>query len=249
MAGKNVGDLLLYGLPSDMLRLNMYSHGDLNPRNATVLPVNPTDIPFVNATMKMYDNVKQSLTNIQGGGNIWQSMLQGMEHNGLSRPLAGIAQVAESMSHGGMVFATDSKGNMSGANDLFSWATAVRLAGAKPLDESIANDAMQRMSSYQLADHAKMQALEEAVKTSVIAGNTPDGDQQSQFASKYAAIGGKQQGFNKFMLNQIKNANVTHANQIMENLKNPYSQYMQKIMGGSESLDGRSADSSAGFGQ
>jgi hypothetical protein len=229
--------------------MNMYAHGDLNPRNATVLPTNPTDIPFVNATMKMYDNVKQSLSNIANGGSIWQSMLEGAEHNGLSRPLAGVAQVAEAMTHSGNVFATSSKGNISGANDLMAWATAVRLAGGKPLDESIANDTMMRMSAYQATDKARMDALAESVKTTVVGNAQPDNDEVSNFAAKYAALGGKQQNFNKFMLAQIKSSNTMKANAIMDNLHNPYSQYMQQVMGGARQLDGNSFDPSSGFGQ
>jgi predicted helicase len=129
---------------------------------------------------------------------------------------------------------------MSGANDLFSWATAVRLSGGKPFDESIANDATFNITAYQAADKARMDALDRAVKSTVIGNASPSSDQVSEFAQRYAAIGGKQINFNKYMINQIKNANTVQANKIMENLRNPYSQRMQQIMGGAEGLDGRS---------
>lgn len=240
VAGKSIGDLLLYGLPSNMLRANLYTRGDINPRQVTVIPVNPLDIPFVNASMKLYDNVSTMLSRTAGGASVWQTMLQGIEHNGLSRPLAGIAQTAQAADHQGLVFATTSKGSISGANDVMSWATAARLAGGKPFDESIANDQAFRITAYQAADRVKMDNLNQAIKVSTIAGAQPSPEQIGKFAADYAAIGGKQAHFNKYMIQQIKSADVSRANSIMENLKNPYSQKMQQVMGGTEGLDGRS---------
>lgn len=239
IAGKSIGDLLLYGMPSNLLRGNLYSRGDINPRNATVIPTNPLDIPFINATIRTYDMVKDNLNKIQQGGNLWESMLQGIEHNGLSRPLAGIAQTAQAITNGGTAFSTTSKGNIGGANDLLSWATAVRLAGGRPLDEAIANDASYRVTAYSADNKATMDALNQSVKTTLIGGQSPTGDQVSNFAKEYAAVGGKQSNFNKYMMTQFKNANTNQANKIIEALKNPQSQHMQQIMGGTEVLDTR----------
>lgn len=238
MAGKSVGDLLLYGLPSNLLRANLYSRGDINPRQVSIIPVNPVDIPFVNATMKAYDNVANTLGKVANGGSIWESLLQGIEHNGVSRPLAGLAQVAQAATHGGQVFSTTGKGSISGGNDLMSWATAARIAGGKPFDDAVANDATFRITAYQAADKSRMDMLAQAVKSSGIAGGEITSDQIGQFAARYAAAGGKQQNFNKYMLNEIKAANTNRANAVMMHLKSPMSQKMQEIMGGTQSLDG-----------
>jgi len=240
VAGKSIGDMLLYGIPSDMMRANLYSRGDINPRTLTVIPVNPLDIPFVNATIKLYDNTKAALGKMANGGNIWESFLQGVEHNGISRPLAGVAQVLQSMTHGGEVFSTTSKGSIAGANDLASWASAIRLSGGKPFDEAVANDAAFRISSYQAVDHERSKQLGQTIASSVLAGDTPSESQVGTFAQKYAALGGKQGQFNKYMMKTMMDANTPQANKIMENLRNPYSQKMQQIMGGAELLDGRS---------
>lgn len=239
ITGKNIGDLLLYGLPSKMMQANLYSRGDINPRQLSIVPVNPSDIPFVSATVKAFDDVKGTMSKIANGGNIWESVLQGIEHNGLSRPLAGIAQSAQAI-NSNAVFATNNKGNMSGANDLWSVSTAIRLAGGKPFDEALANDAVYRMSAYQAADRQKVEALNDAIKSSVIGNETATPEQVQGFAEKYAALGGKQTNFNKYMLKQLKESNTVKANQIVEALKSPYSQKMQQIMGGdNELLDGR----------
>lgn len=238
IAGKSVGDLLLYGLPSNLLRANLYSRGDINPRHVTIVPVNPVDIPFVNATMKMYDNTADMIGRMANGGSVWQSLLQGIEHNGLSRPLAGLAQVAQSITHEGKVFSTTGKGSISGGNDLLSWATATRLAGGKPFNDAVANDATFRIAVYQAKDRERMMNLSKAIKVSGIAGGEISVDQVTTFAEKYASAGGQQQNFNKFMINQIKSADTNKANAIMQSLKNPHAQKMQQIMGGTAGLDG-----------
>ena len=240
IAGKNVGDLLLYGLPSNLLQANIYTRGDINPRTMTVIPTNPADIAFVQAIAKTYSNVKQTVSTIADGGNLWKSLLSGIEHNGISRPLAGISQVVRSFGYEGNVFSINNKGNISGANDLMSWGTAVRLGGAKPLDEGITNDALFRFTAYQAADRLKLEKLNKMVKLEAIAGGNIDAERMDHFAAEYASLGGQQKNFNKYMMLQIKNANTLKANQIATSLNNPYSHSMQQIMGGSLMEDGNS---------
>lgn len=236
IAGKSIGDMLIYGIPSNLLKANLYSRGDINPRSVTVLPLNPAEIPYVQATARLYDNVKGMLSTSANGASIWQTLLGGIEHNGLSRPLAGIAQTFQALTHDGVVFSTSKKGNMNGSNDLFSWATATRLAGGKPLDEAIVNDATFRITSYQAADRQKMDSLNKAVKATVISGGIPTDQQYAKFAALYAEAGGKTTNFNKYMLKQMKEVDQTRADQIVNDLKSPYSQKMQNIMGGTGSL-------------
>ena len=238
IAGKNIGDLLLYGLPSNLLQANLYTRGDINPRSLTIIPTNPADIPFVSAITKTYTNAKNTVSTMANGGSIWQGMLQGIEHNGLSRPLAGIAQVAQSITHEGNVFSTTKKGNIAGANDLMSWGTAVRLAGGKPLDEGIVNDATFRITAYAAKDRLKMDALNKAIKSRVIAGGELEAEDMATFAEQYAALGGKQKNFNKYIMLQIKTANTSKANAITDSLTNPYARKMQQIMGGEQYEDG-----------
>lgn len=240
IAGKSVGDLILYGLPSNLLRGNLYSRGDINPRQATIIPTNPLDIPFVNAAIHLFDTTKLAVSKVADGGNLWESFLQGMEHNGLSRPLAGISQVLQAATHEGQVFSTTSKGSIAGANDLAHWSSLIRLAGAKPLDEAIANDSAFRISTYQAADNRNKDVLAQALKTTVVGGGQPSLEQVNSFAKQYAELGGRGAQFNKWMMKTMMDANTPQANKIMEALRNPYSQKMQSIMGGVEVQDTRS---------
>ena len=236
--GKQVGDLLMYGLPSNLLQANLYTRGDINPRSATVIPTQLADVPIVSAFTKTLSNTYNMLQKMGDNGNVWQTFLQGVEHNGISRPAAGLAQTLQAFGNGGQAYSTTSKGDISFANDLFSWASAARLVGGKPIDEGIANDAAYRFSSYQAADSAKMQVLGEAIKSSVIAGNSPTEEQVQDFVQKYAAAGGNQRNFNKFMLSNMKSANTSQAETIMRHLQKPGSQNFQQIMGGRDTPNG-----------
>lgn len=233
VAGKSLGDLLLYGLPSNLLRTNLYSRGDINPRSLSVVPTNLADVPLVSGFVKTITGIKGTLDSIHQGGNVWNSILQGIEHTSLNRPLAGIAQVAEALaSPSGVSYSTTTKGSILASNDIFSLANLSRVSGGKPFDEAVVNDATYRISAWQAAQHTKLNELAKSFKTTVIQGGAPSDEQINQFSEEYAKIGGKQSEFNKFMFTQIKQANTPQANKIMQALQNPYSQNMQEVMGG-----------------
>lgn len=233
-AGKTAGDWLMYGIPSNLLQTNIYSRGDINPRTATILPLNPADIVAVSAFAKFAGNIKESVGKIAGGGDVWQSILQGLEHNTISRPLSGLAQVAQSAGTG-KVFSTTNAGDLSFANDFMSLATLSRLAGGKPLDEALANDEVARSMVHKAADRERMKTATETFKTNVI-GN-PGGDLDPTVVTDYMKVfvhnGGRQEDFNKNMLNAMTKVNGARANQVIANLKGPYADHMKSLMGGS----------------
>lgn len=245
--GKTAGDFLMYGLPSNLLRANFYSRGDLNPRNITVIPTSLSEIPIVNSYGRFFGNLKDTATQMAQGGNLWETFLNGLEHNAVSRPLAGLAQVLQSVGTNGYAYATNSKGNILGANDLFSISTLARLSGAKPLDEAVVNDATYRVAAYQAADVAKQEQLGETVKSTLRAGEHPTPEQMNKFIGEYAAAGGKQQNFSKWMFKQMVTANTSQANRLAANLNSPYAQSMQRIMGGGYALDGTRIDPVSGL--
>lgn len=235
VAGKNIGDLLLYGLPSNLLQTNIYSRGDINPRSVTILPNSLQDVPVINAAMKFFGGIKDATAKIANGGNVWESMLQGVEHSSLSRPLAGLAETLQSTTGNHQVMSTTNAGGIMYTNDLLSVATMSRLAGGRPIDEAIVNDAVQRIHTYQQYDHQNMLNLAGAIKASNIEGQTMDSSQVSQFAQEYTQNGGRLVNFNKFMVNEIKSVHKSAAEKIVTGLQNPFAQRMQTLMGGAES--------------
>lgn len=230
IGGKQAGELLLYGLPSNILQTNIYSRGDINPRQLTVLPNSPAEIPFIGAFSKFLGSIYDATTKITNGAPVWESILQGIEHNGLSRPLAGIAQSLQAFGSNGQVYSTTSKGSILSSNDLFSIATAARIAGGRPLNEAVVNDAVYRIHSYAAYDKNKMDELAGAVKASVIAGNSPDPEDIKQFAVHYATNGGNQVNFNKWFMNEYKKANTPESQRIAAQLTNPLAQKAQLLM-------------------
>lgn len=234
VAGRTAGNFILYGIPSNILQANLYSRGDINPRQITILPTSLQETPIVAGWGKFLGSMKETFSKVANGGNMWESILQGMEHNGISRPLAGFAQVLQATGPEGKVYSTSNQGSILYSNDLMSWASIVRLAGGRPLDEARVNDAMFRVRTYEAARREKMKSLAETVKTSLIQGNEPSPEQLEEFAAAHAARGGKQTEFNKWMMGLYKNANVSQAEQLEMNLKSPFNQKLQLLMGGSD---------------
>lgn len=232
VAGKSLGDFLMYGAPSSIIQTNLYSRGDINPRQLTIVPTDFSSIPVVSAYGKLAGSLKETVSKIAGGGNVWESILQGFEHNGISRPLAGLSQVAQATTGNGMVFSTSNKGTILGSNDLLSLASLSRLAGGRPLDEAVVNDGTYRIQAYEAAQKKAKDALTEKIKTTGISGQQVSSDQIARFAEEYAAVGGKQNHFNQYLMNTYKNANTPQSQVIMQQLSSPFAQKMQILMGG-----------------
>lgn len=237
LAGKTAGDWLVYGTASQMflhpdLKVNLYSRGDINPRHLTIVPTNPADVPVVGAITKLLTSIKTAAERLGAGGAVYQTFLQGIEHAGISRPLAGLAQVAQAFGNENLqTYSTTAKGSIIGASDLFSLTTFARMAGGRPLDEAIANDAVYRIRAYSAARTEEINALGAALKTKIQSGNL-DHESVTGFMREYVKRGGKQEQFNRFMMRQMKSANVSTANQLADSLKTPESQAMQAVMGG-----------------
>lgn len=241
--GKEGADWLMYGVPSNVLNASLYTRGNTNPRVWHIVPnpTNPSELPFINAFGTALSTTKASLNAVIDGAPIWQSILHGIEHSGLSRPLAGIASTARGLT-GDKAFSTQRSGNILGENDLLSWATLIRIAGAKPIDEAIMQNNYYRITSYASSDLKKRSELGLAIRTSLLAGEIPDQDTINDFAFNYVKLGGTQKNFNAYFMRQYKNANVSQARQLSEKLSNPYARRMQQMMGGSEFLEEYTSD-------
>jgi hypothetical protein len=237
--GKSGADWLMFGAPSNVLRASLFTRGDTNPRTWSIVPnpTNPADIPFISAFAKVFSSTKQSLSDVAGGAPVWNSFLNGIEHMGLSRPLAGMAQTARAFTNeDGKVTSTQANGTILGSNDLASWATMTRLAGAKPIDEAITSNAYFRVQGYMAADREKRQRLGTALKLNIQGSGQVDQEQIGQFAQRYVELGGRQTGFNSWFMEQYKNTDRSRAEALANGLSSSYSRYMQDIMGGRDSL-------------
>ena len=245
IAGKEGGDWLMYGGASNMLglidpdlKVNLYTRGDINPRHVTIVPTNPATVPIVQASGKFFANLFGTAKQLAAGGDVSTTLLQGLEHNSISRPLAGLAQALKGLDNPQAAsYATTKKGNVIAANDLLSLANLTRLAGGKPMDEAVAMDAVYRYKAYALADQNKRNTIGRALKSTMIGGAVPTQEQIEEFAGKYAEAGGRQEDFAGWMTQLYKSANLSQVNKIRDSLHSPYSQSMQLLMRGRETRD------------
>lgn len=229
LVGHQAADYLLYGSLSGLLGISLYSRGDLNPRQTTILPVNPLNFPSVSAGIRVYQMLDQLQSNVKRGGDIPASLLLAAEHNGLSRPLSGLAELAQG-------FATSSTGQLisktSGLQDLDSISNMSRIFGARPLEEGVALDNLYRSNALKALDNSRLETLGSAARTALY-NNAPLAPQDFQnFLSQYVSSGGNQGNFNKWVLQQSKDANVSTVNRVFENFHSPRSKSLQLTMGG-----------------
>lgn len=231
MIGKDASNYLLYGGLSGLTGTSLYSRGDLNPRRASILPINPLNFPSVAAGIRVYNTLAQLTSNVTSqGGNVPASLLLAAEHNGLSRPLSGLAELMQgfSTSPSGQLISTN-----SGLGDLANIATFSRLLGARPLDEGIAIDSLYKANAMKAKDNARLQELGEGLKTSLYGEDDGMSDEKmSNTMAAYTAAGGNQTNFNSWYLRNIQDSNVSSVNRTFNNLRSPQSNYLQTMMGG-----------------
>jgi glucuronate isomerase len=93
---------------------------------------------------------------------------------------------------------------------------------------------MFRVRTYEAARRQSMLSLGERLKTNLIAGNDVDSEDVEKFASRYVELGGKQQNFNRWMMNLHTNANTSQSEQLRASLTDPFSYKVQLLMGGDD---------------
>jgi hypothetical protein len=231
LAGKDAGDWLMYGTASAFPLFGekspaLYTRGDINPRHISVLPISPLDIPAVAVSQRIAANLWDMGGKIASGGGVSTTLLEGLEHNGVSRPLAGFAQLAQG-------YSSTSKGSLiSASNDLVSVASSARILGAKPMDEAVAMNTMYRLNAYKAADLERLSKLGEIVKAKLRAGQMPDAEEMQTFMKKYASAGGNLQNYSTALQRWSRDANMSVVNQTKMFHQSNYAQRLSEIMAG-----------------
>lgn len=229
--GKDAGNWLMYGTASAFPLFGdkapaLWSRGDLNPRSLSVIPVNPMDVPAVQASIKAVSAVVGMASQLGNDASLRDALLFGLEHNGLNRPLAGLATVFKGN-------ATTNQGDLiSASNDFSSIATAARLIGARPLDESIALNTVYRSKVYQAMDKQRIDALGTVIKDKLRGNQVIDPEDWTELMGKYAAAGGRIEGFQQAVRRWDKAANTSLANEVMRHSQTPQGRRMIMLLGG-----------------
>lgn len=232
-------DWLLYGGPSAFTNAALFTRGDVNPRSWTVVPnpLNPTELPAVSSFGRAMSSIKTAFQATTEGAPVWDSLLFGLEHLGLSRPLSGLAVSLRALGNEELrANSTQKNGQFLYANDLLSIATLARIAGAKPFDEAKMIDDFYRVNYYASKDRKRREKLGIAMKLDLLSDSEEAFNKYGDYAAEYAALGGNQSRFNAYFMQQYRNATTSQAKQLSERLGSPYGRNMQFLLGGTEGL-------------
>jgi hypothetical protein len=211
----------------------------MNPRHLSIIPINPMDVPAVSAGIKLVNTVLNFGKNATGGADISSSLLFALEHQGVNRPLAGFAQALggrSTTSKGSLVSAAS---ELEGVTDLagiyeraVTFGGVTRTLGAKPMDEAIALNNLYRNQAYKARDQAKLAAMGQRVKLSLMDGQVPDTEEVQGLMLDYAKSGGRIENFSATMQHWMKDSHTSVVNQMAAKFSDPYGRKLQSIMGG-----------------
>jgi hypothetical protein len=228
-AGSAAADWLMYGTASAFPIFSnqapaLYTRGDINPRHITIIPTTPFQVPIYEVGSRVIGNLANMAKQIGNGGDVLPALLQGLEHNGISRPLAGVAQVMQG-------FSTTSQGSLiSASSDFSSVATMSRIFGARPMDEALLLETKFRLDAYRAADKARIEDLGVAVKQK-IRSNTLTTEDLQDFQTRYAEVGGRIENFGAAMQRWTLNANQSIINTMADHANSSYGRHLAVIMG------------------
>jgi hypothetical protein len=221
----------MYGGAAALTGSNLYVRGDINPRQITVVPTTLEELPVYGGFAKTFAGIKQMMQGVQGGGDVWDSFLSGIEHGSINRPLQGLAQVSRAISDG-TVYSTSRNGNILYENDLYSLATLTRLGGAKPFDEAVMRDFAVRTQAYESKQRSRAEGLYQAIRSTVRAGDVPTQEQLYRFANKFVDLGYDQSDFAAKVIKLHQSSNAGQSNRLAEELRSPAMQKLQGILAG-----------------
>ena len=224
--GEDVANAVLYGGASNLLGANLWVRGDTNPRNITGIPITPSDLAQVSYYGKALGAMKQWGDSILSGGNIKVSTLEAIAHANISRPLTGLTELA-------LGAKTTTGGTLENAvgQDLLSWASAVRLLGAKPMQEALTSEATYKFGVIRAKEQKELNDLAYALRTEMLADKgTVSQDVISEYAKKYVEVGGHPQGFRKWYLANLSKATTPRAQLFADAIKkNPWAKTYQEL--------------------
>ena len=196
---RDMADFIMYGAGSFVLQQNMYTRGGLTPRSPILIPSSIQDVPLLQAFAKTIGSASETAHNIAYGAPIVPSLWDGLVNMGLNRPLTGLADVLRGKS-------VDSQYNtVMYHEDMFSIASAFRLAGMRPLNEQVARDMQFRQMQYKARDANIKKQLGEEIRVLAThdAAQLENPDYITSLAKRYLKAGGSMDRFDGFLADQL----------------------------------------------
>ncbi len=229
--GDEMQEWLMYGLSSNFTKpimgegIALYTRGDLNPRTPFIIPTSIDEIPIYSLSTKFVSSMLTAADSVADGVPVSQVFAEALATNGVNRPLAGLGQIMS----GGQV---TSKGSLiASTQDLEWWTGMTKLAGSRPLDESIAIQSFYRTKGHESSRRDKINQLGVSAKK-MIRADAWNGDVYDNFFNDYTAQGGNIDQFQKWTHDQAMGATESTINKLYERNNSPSGRYLQKVMGG-----------------
>lgn len=201
----------MYGLASHMFGtpIDFATRGSLAARNMLLIPTQFQDLPIVGTLSKAIANMIDTGSMVaEGDVSVTQALLHGMAHNGMNRPLQGVATIM--MGNADTATGMNKQQNINrlgyDANADLNWAGMfARAIGTKPLNETILTNAYFRQAGYKANTQKEIAEIGGKIQLNAATGELTSQDFNS-FARDYEMAGGEIQSFNAYWGRQLKQA-------------------------------------------
>lgn len=238
--GDDLSEWFIYGTGSNMFKpfpgmggLDLYSRGDLTPRTPILLPTSLDEIPVVSMTKKavtsFLSTMQKSMGAIGAGEpeSIGTIFMEGLAHNGLNRPLAGLSQMA-------LDYRTTNQGKLLmtyGNSENKAWTWATKALGAKTMDEAVAVNQYYKSLKYRTHRYENLDRLGRTFRDIIRSNEGTVTGEYEHFRREYVAGGGQAQNFKRWMQNQVAGANDSIINELRNSNTTPEGKYLQSVLG------------------
>jgi len=221
---KGLGSYLLYGAASHIFStpVDLAGRGGITPRNPLLVPTDMADIPAVSIFAKGVANIVHTVE-LANNGNVSaaDAVLHGLAHNGFSRPIQGLANIARGFTdtqQGQPLFTSINHINYDELEELNFAAITARLIGTRPLKETMLLDTKYRQDAFQGELRKRSENLGSAIKLSLASGDDISRDMVRDYTKQYAATGLPLEGFNSFWSRQLSAVSQKDMNTFRQSL-------------------------------
>jgi hypothetical protein len=180
-AGSEAADLLLYGLPSQLV--GVHTRGDIHPRIPDPFS-GLNSVAAINLTGQVIKaGTRLAQVAAQADPNVGRAMLEALSMQSVSRPLSRLAELATGTSLTG-------RGNtVSMESEVWTTQSVIaRVFATRPLEEIKARDAMHLNTLYGSLDREKRQVITTRLKSLIRSGELTD-QRVSDLAFEYLRTG------------------------------------------------------------
>lgn len=190
---RSMGEFILYGLPSTLSQVGLYTRGDLEPR----LPFQqgPQSIPLLYTLAQVYntaDNLVNQSLQLSGTPNpimnITRAAVEGISVQSIWRPAARLAELVQG-------YSLDSSGQTVDPSIAFwEYPTLARVMGSRPLKETALRSLRYLHRYYDGKDYGNRRETIRAMRTALRGGESSSG--LPSLMQNYMRNGGTPKGWN-----------------------------------------------------